>query len=883
MNSPDPHPNTARAGRSRLSLLERLRASPDALERLARDLLPGAHVEGGRLHAAGIGGGADGRSLNVELGGDRAGLWHDKATDEGGDLVDLAARTWRIPTDRIGAELERRGYLPASARSHQRSRSPDSDDLALPPTDAPPAALYISPREGGGRLHPSAVWRYQLGDGRPAFDVQRYDLPGGGKEIRPARWDGAAGRWVPKAFRAPRPLYRLPDLLARSGAPVLVVEGEKTADRAVSLFPDCAATTSSGGSSAAAQTDWAASAGRDVLIIPDLDEAGDRYAGKVAALCTAAGAGSVRIAPAAEVARLLGVEGDLPAGWDVGDAPDGAGPIALDALDAVAGDAPPPAPVGGPIAAGGGDLLLDDQSSVGDAARLLYALGDRVLLARSDNGDPSAVYISGDAGVWLHNLDALGAAHSGAAQSLAVAAQASAASGTGSKEGANSALKWALRTQSPRGLSDALHSCGAALSRLRSVDASALDAVRSVEAAELDDDVRYVGAPNGVVDLHTGGLLTGTEARGKLVTRSLPDPFVPAATHPLIDRLLEHQDAAESAWLLTGLGLALRGELGTYVLVIWGGTGGGKSTLISALAAALGGYAASLNAGTFADPTRGRAGAPSPDLELLRGRRLAYASEAAAIGADREWLKRLTGGEPLSSRRMRQDHEQSFVNVAGILLTGNTLPRVGAHDEAIVRRLQVAHWQPIPKDARDRSMLNGVKHDAGARQAMAALLVRASLGWDVDSWLLEQPASIAEAIAEAEAVDTPGALAWARDAVVKGGPGDVLTGADLWAGARVACKDGDGVEGYGSQRSFTRRVREDLDLPPPKTERIGAKTVSGWRGWRLRSPDEPLPASAQPSLDADLVACEVCGARVPDGDLLFDVPGCTRCGGGGAQ
>ena len=882
MNSPDPNQNNARAGRSRLSLLERLRASPDQLERLARDLLQGAHVEGGRLHAAGVEGGA-GRSLNVELAGDRAGLWRDAATDEGGDLVGLAARTWRIPTDRIGAELERRGYLPAAARSHQRSHPPAPDDL--PPPDAPPAGLRIRAGVGGALLDASSVWRYQLGDGRPAFDVLRYDLPGGGKEIRPARW--RRGRWEPGAVPAPRPLYRLPDLTTRPDAPALVVEGEKAADRAASLFPDCAATTSAGGSSAAAKSDWAALAGRDVLIIPDLDEAGDRYAGKVASLCAAAGAGAVRIAPAAEVARLLGVEGDLPAGWDVGDAPADAGPIALPDLLAVAGDAPPPAPVGGPIAAGGWDGVFDAQSSIGDAARLMLALGDRVLLARSDNGDPSEVFISGDAGVWLHDLDALGAAHSTAAQSLAVAAQASAASGTGSVAESNSALKWTLRTQSPRGLSDALQSCGAALGRLRAGDPASLAAVRSVEAAELDDDARYVGAPNGVVDLHTGGLLVGAEARGKLVTRSLPDPFVPDATHPLIDRLLEHQNAAESAWLLTGLGLALRGALGTYVLVIWGATGGGKSTLISALAAALGRYAVPLNAGTFADPTRGRAGAPSPDLELLRGRRLAYASEAAALSSDREWLKRLTGGEPLSSRRMRQDHEQSFVNRSLILLTGNDLPRVGAHDAAILRRLIVARWAAIPPDEQDRGMLDEVKRDAQARQAMVALLVRAALGWDVDTWLLEQPASIAEAIAEAEAVDTPGALAWARDAVVRGVADDVLTGAMLWGGARAACPDGDGVEGYGSQRSFTRRVREDLDLPPPKTERIGAKTVSGWRGWRLRSPDDPASddPAGQASLDAggaggDAHTCADCGAALlfgPDGDY------CGACAGGGAQ
>lgn len=878
MSPRNSNPNDASAGRS---LIERLRADPAQLERLARDLLPGSHVEGGRLHSGAVGGGR-GRSLNVELQGDRAGLWNDKATGDGGDLIGLACQTWRIPTDRIAAELERLGYLQRSARSHQRSRSADTD--SLPPADAPPPSLRIRDRDGGGLLDASAAWLYELGDGRPAFWVLRFDLPGGGKEIRPARWDGKRGRWVAGAFPAPRPIYRLPALLAASAGVMLVVEGEKTADRAAALFDGCAVTTSSGGSSSAAKSDWSALAGRDVLLLPDADSAGERYAAEVARLARAAGASSVRLLPAAEVARLLGVAGDLPDGWDVGDVGDDAGPIALDALAAVAVDAvAAPAPAAGTGAAAllnGDGSLLDARSAMGDAARLLDALGERVLLARNDNGNPSAVYISDDAGVWLHNRDDLGAAHSTAARDFALSVARRAFEGKGKGQDAAAALSWALKSQSPKGLTDALHSCGAAYLQLRRDDPSALSSVRSVEESELDDDTRYLGAPNGVVDLHTGLLLTGSEARGKLVTRSLPDAFDAAATHPLIDRLFEHQDPNESAWLLTGLGLALRGELGTYALVIWGETGGGKSTLLSAVAAALGGYAVSLNAGTFNDPTRGRAGAPSPDLELLRGRRIAYASEAAALGADPEWLKRLTGGEQLSSRRMRQDHEQSFINRALLVLTGNDLPRVGAHDRAILRRLIVAHWAAIPEAAQLRSMLDDVKRDAGARQAMAALLVKASVGWDVDGWLAEQPASIAAAIAEAEAVDTPGALAWARDAIVKGDDGDVLGTGDLWRAAREEVGDGDGVEGYRSQNGFTKAVRAYLALPPPTPKRgVGGKLVRGWRGYRLRSAGDAPPDDVQASLDSDLATCDNCGARVPAADLLFGRSGCTRCGG----
>ena len=900
MNSnPDGDRSGGAQGRRR-SLTDRLIAAGQ-LAALAQDLLPEGHFESGgsRWHAGSVDG--DGkRSLNVALTGDKAGSWFDHESGDKGDLVGLAARKWRVPREQVGDELEQRNYLqPVArrrrrgdpARSHQRSPAPDSDD-PLPPDDAPLPTNRMRDPDGGGFFDP-VVLRYRLGDGRLAFCVLRYDLPGGGKEIRPVRWKGAG--WIKGAYPAPRPLYRLPDLATWPDAPALVVEGEKAADRAASLFPDCAATTSAGGSSSAGKADWAALADRDVLIIPDADSAGDRYAADVARRARAGGASSVRIAPAAEVARLLGVAGDLPAGWDVADAPADAGPIALSDLLAVAADAADAAPPasGDGAALDGDGAMLDARSATGDAARLLRAVGDGLLLAWGDNGDPAAVHIANAAGVWRRDVDALRAAHDVAARSFARAMNdVSLASGSDSDaKAAKSALDWALRTQSPKGLSDALQSCGGALRQLCDDGDAASAAVWSVDSAELDRDVRYVGAPNGVVDLLDGSLLTGAEARGKLVTRSLPDPFVPDATHPLIDRLLEHQNAEESEWLLTGLGLALRGQLGTRVLVIWGPTGGGKSTLVSALAAAFGGYAASLNADTFVDPTQRRAGAATPSLDKLRGRRLGYSSEAATLSTDREWLKRLTGGEPLSSRDLYQSHGADFVNRAALLLTANDPPRIGAHDPAIQRRLHVAHWRAIPAEVRDDGdALETVQSDPAARQAMIALLVRSALGWDVGRWLKAQPASIAAAIAERAAEDTPAALAWAQANVIKGVAADRLTTRDLWEEAKRKIGDGrNGVDGYGSQQSFTRAVSSTLGLGATVgMSSRGVTGLRGWRGWRLRTSDDP--ASDDPAGQGSLAAgdgdaggahtCSDCGA-----DLLLGAKGdyCGNCGGGGAS
>jgi hypothetical protein len=110
----------------------------------------------------------------------------------------------------------------------------------------------------------------------------------------------------------PRPLYRLPELLAADpGVPVVVVEGEKACDAAVSC--GLLATTSAGGAQAAAKTDWSALRGRRAVILPDADDAGERYAEDVSRRALAAGAVEVRIV------RLREYAPGLPEGGDIAD------------------------------------------------------------------------------------------------------------------------------------------------------------------------------------------------------------------------------------------------------------------------------------------------------------------------------------------------------------------------------------------------------------------------------------------------------------------------------------------------------------------------------------------------------------------------------------
>ncbi len=164
----------------------------------------------------------------------------------------------------------------------------------------------------------SAVWTYRDAYGVPVGLVVRWDIPAdpGDTDSKPSKRilpvSKTASGWALVGMPNPRPLYGLPALLASPAeSRVYVTEGEKAADavRAVGLV----ATTSPHGAKSAGKADWSPLAGRDVVILPDHDKAGEDYADAVARLATAAGARSVR------VVRLVELWADMPEGGDMAD------------------------------------------------------------------------------------------------------------------------------------------------------------------------------------------------------------------------------------------------------------------------------------------------------------------------------------------------------------------------------------------------------------------------------------------------------------------------------------------------------------------------------------------------------------------------------------
>jgi putative DNA primase/helicase len=153
----------------------------------------------------------------------------------------------------------------------------------LPPADAESGAVAAARLFG---RKPDGLWRYATAEDETAFYAARWHEADGKKTFRPVSWRDGDG-WQFTAWPDHRPLFNLPALSQHPTATVVICEGEKAADAAAKVFPKSIVTTSSGGRGAASKTDWTPMAGRTVLIWPDFDAAGEKYAREVAGILAA--------------------------------------------------------------------------------------------------------------------------------------------------------------------------------------------------------------------------------------------------------------------------------------------------------------------------------------------------------------------------------------------------------------------------------------------------------------------------------------------------------------------------------------------------------------------------------------------------------------------
>lgn len=264
--------------------------------------LPGGRMRG-REYVCGNLRGGEGDSLSVNMD---TGKWADFAGDDkGGDLISLYAAIQGIgQADAAKAISENIGIDFSGTEIPKKMPEVKKIEVVKPP-----AGQGVPPMTHSIYGDPVLYWTYKNSEDEPLFYVARYELDDGKKQIIP--WSWSVDRvWVNKGWPILRPLYGLELLAQYPDKPVLIVEGEKTADAArLIVGSKYAVVTWPNGASSVRNSDWQALAGRSILIWPDADEPGKKAASQIIA----------ELRPICNQIKLINPD-DKFDGWDAADA-----------------------------------------------------------------------------------------------------------------------------------------------------------------------------------------------------------------------------------------------------------------------------------------------------------------------------------------------------------------------------------------------------------------------------------------------------------------------------------------------------------------------------------------------------------------------------------
>ena len=699
-------------------------------------------------------------SLAVEIGGEKKGTWFDHEANEGGGVLDLLRKQLRLQ----GAE------------AFEWLRKEIGGPFTEPRTTVRPQPFGIGATPSGI----VATYDYADADGVIAFQVVRY-AP---KDFRQRRPDGKGG-WVPNLQGVELVPYRLPDLLAAPKTePVFIPEGEKDVDalRALGLIATC---------NPAGANKWKAPfakwlRGRDVVILPDNDEAGRSHADDVAR----------KLAVAAASIRVLALPG-LPLKGDVSDwLANGGTRDELLRLLREAGSLPCRGAT--PAAPNADDIELTE-----DGVALAFEQQHRNRLRYCH--DTGGWYVWTDTH-WQQNRDGLAFTWArDLVRTLNRQAEFKTKAITGKAAFAGSVEKFAQRARA-----------------------------FAVTAETWDCDPFLLGTAGGVVDLRTGQLRPAqtTDYITKL-TACAPAASTDCPTWFSFLRQATAGDNHLVLFLQQWAGYVLTGSTREHALMfIYGPGGNGKSVFLNTVSRIMGDYCRTAPMDTF---TSSQGDKHPTDLAMLRGARLVTATETEE---GRAWaearIKQMTGGDPVTARFMRQDFF-TYTPQFKLMIAGNHKPALKNVDEAARRRFNIVPFLHKP-EAPDRQLEKKLMDEA---PGILRWMIEGCLDWQRSG--LERPKIVTEATAEYfEAQDTIGRWIAERcilDPQLQEKPGRLLTDCKAWA-----AENGETPPAAQQFRSALEKVRgvryatvkgsqtvKGLGLKPAPDRREGGEGGGGWR------------------------------------------------------
>lgn len=454
----------------------------------------------------------------------------------------------------------------------------------------------------------------------------------------------------------------------------------------------------------------------------------------------------------------------------------------------------PPAPVD--------DNPQDDagpwaRSADGDIWRTLAYAPERLCVVRDHEGQASLL-VEAEGGRWTRDAGEVDALIKRAALDWQARITADAQAGKVQAHDAQRCTAWAIKAANPAAKRAALESLRGVVATMQ-MRKSVPNSLTIANAVDVDADKSVLGTPDGVLDLATGKLLPPEQARKRLVTRSVRDPYKPAARHAVVDGLTAHL-GKDAEYIRAALRYALGGNPARRLYILTGPRGGRKSTLLEAVNAALGdvrgeGYGMALGedailAQRFSQSHQG-------GTFGLQHARIAIVSEVP-VGRrlNVPFLKAASGGDSLPWRDVgeKASGARSVSATIFIALNEDAMLDMPFSDAAFQDRTKILPY-PQPDGAADPRIIEQVKAEQSIRQALLAWV----LGGEHSEYPPADVSSVAEAVRERADEAIGEGLRWLREHTrVTGYAGDRLTSAEIWEAACRAAGvsvDSDSCEG----------------------------------------------------------------------------------------
>lgn len=369
-------------------------------------------------------------------------------------------------------------------------------------------------------------------------------------------------------------------------------------------------------------------------------------------------------------------------------------------------------------------FTLKGTTPVAAAKRFLHGFGHRILVTR--DGDHMEIYItSGKSGIWTKDENKVKGLIKHSIKNY-------------SKYTSNQKVKeWSkLRAGNYRLTNEIYANLGTEIANMEE-EGTLPDSLKLTTPDMIDNNLNYLGAPNGVIDLNTGVLLTGIEASEKYVTRHIKDDYNPKVNkkyRKFVLSLLKHLDEDTRKYFLDSLGFMIRGRPSRRWYVLRGEQGGGKSTWMKGICAALNngknGYSMGMKIETILEDKYSNSSQHDAGIIGIQETRIAYIDEAPPHTVNKQLntskINMLSGGNEIAIREVGKAKGPDKQVTASIVLSINPYSESVIHmgDASVKVRTKIIDFPPLDINKAKVNYEARVKSNKNIRQAFIAILVR---------------------------------------------------------------------------------------------------------------------------------------------------------------